>query len=607
MNVFSIFFDKILSKIFFYFKINPLQFSIVWTFILILLGFIVCYFKYKVYIIKCPNTMEWCLFDNQFNVLQNSQNFFYILQIDKNRFLENMKHKYIDTYNMICNSLNNKKIIHSFLYSLHVHFEIKIVNDGFLCYFYPCESEFLNSINLPIMIDYNDKNNVAVQKNMNTYLKKTNLSYDMLINNAKKISTQFKGGDFWLYKDFIFVKNEIQSQNTSITIFTPLMPYLDFKLLLHQEKSNVIDKLDFPFLFLQKDCTIKFISQNLIEMFHLTDNVHRIQDILNELRGKILPESLDFNQFKNNIINQIQNITSNQSFILETLVHYKLHIHAIPLKNEILLTFHKTDGSQEYFQQEIKQLIQHLSDFIVIQDYHSNYIDSNFLLHKPKQKISIEKTFTSINEYIDNIVEISLLNKKFKFFIAKQKNNNQLSQVRMMIFESMQQIIKIFNNLSDRCKDQKNYYSNLVKFLIFKIDVDLSLLSITRSIADKSYDFIGFFNNSVDQALEIISFNKNLNIDCAIDKYNTNVNSEILKIILNKIFIICFEYQLADKNLKISNNEQNLHFELQNLPLASKDNIKDFILLIKNSDIVPYYKLNQDSVNFGFHLKFLKI
>ena len=547
---------------------------------------------------------------NKYNSLLNtilqstidmSKKKYLLLKIFNNNFISNLDFYTVNIYNIIISDLEDININ-----SLENNLVYTIFNNNIYD-----NTDFSESINNYITI-FNTLTDLSEIKFLKWLYKLTNI-----YNYRCKSYTENNFSDNILYTLLycLIIKYEILKYD--ISFFTNT---IDITNILFDDISSISNndiKIHYNILILK--FIIITIYHNIEDKYYYNNIIIKHKDVINKLENgntildtfTIIKDWLIKNNKKN--ILKYENKNTNIMYRLHNDLMYNVYYYYIDLIKNLNNNIENLKNT-EYF----SNLIYNIIDFYIFYNLNKNY--NKFIYDNTDDKYIcinfINKIFNSNISNINlNIKIVDLYCDIFKYeynsFLITCNKSNQLELLNKFIIfyielnkyddyyinNTKYKIIYLFNNIFDK----PFKYLNIIQH--YFDDNTNSISKFLINLNDDLYNFIDNFlyyfssefintNNNSDETImtykyhiycqELIIFNTFI-----IKNFLTKINSDIIKININKIYSIFIKL----------GNLKSKHKFIYDLLLY----IIDFYLLLDNTDYLNYIKFN-DTIKFDINI-----
>ena len=422
-----------------------------------------------------------------------------------------------------------------------------------------------------ILFDYNDLNDIEIQKNILDLFKNEFLQGNIDITNdnfsiAKKINKFF-----YNEKLVSYTKN----------IFKEIYGIVGDKII--EEFINKLNKQDKNIFLNNVDFNIKnnIIKENLIEKNEEKNITAKNGDLKFNNNPKIIKKKI----IKNNAI-----IYKNK----ENFIKEKNNINNNKLMEDNLLN------------QIEKNLINDFNNKKILENTinNNNKLDSPNKIIKQKEEVQSNDN-NSLKENNDNKIDVTNINEILELINDLSLNNNEIEKIDEINNNIIINKLKLISIFKDLFKNSSNFDNNK-KILMESIELILDSLSTELNI----FYNINTMNSQCPQ--NIISYIREI-ISVF---YIISTKSEIIQIIkeniLNKLLILFLNYLEIDKEEKISdiNNDFNDIFQKINkitLNIIQKSNREEIIIVLMK--LISNFKEESNIALLGINclVKLIKI
>ncbi len=527
-----------------------------------------------------PEASEWIIFDiENMKVINHSDNFFQIIgNIDSNDFIKSFQENHKEIYEEILNSIKTKNEFSLFIPKLSIHLSGYQENNLIHMYSWSCKDIF-DFLPIPLKVNKPD-------------CSFENAAYKTF-NDSCEISLPIPG-KFFVFQNMIFKKEIFGNANENFIYFFPFLSIEERDKLFRKNYP----KLPIPFIVCKKDGTIKFITDSLKQMFDLSENINRIHDFFNEIRGKFIPDKTSFHSIKNEIINKFKKIDKEFSEVLTTMNNRFIFARYVPYGEEIWIFYEDLSEIfkiQEEFTNDFQQsILNKVNDIIVLFDDNNNLIYSNFPFDKKDNYVSIKGFLTNMG----NIKEFSFKNKKC--IMSDFDIVNKLHKLEFEVEDSIVKVERLFEQLAEKYNSTIQEYGKYVKFLLFGLQNNIKAIeySLVREVDSQRINIHGIFQEVFKKVSSIFPI-KNLQININHDDFVV-VNENFIKNCFESLLFVSFKYQFEQKTIEVHKENNFIKISLNNLPNKNAENMFEYLTMLNNIHMKCFIDVHESHMSIGF-------
>lgn len=487
--------------------------------------------------------------------------------------------KFINQYNIDESKLMNEQIHISYIPEQSIHINVIINNEEIVVYLWKCK-DFFDLLPIGLKID-NDEN----------------LCYKLL-TKQESIKMPIEG-------KFIKNNNEIlrvfdyNLPSKKISYYVPVMTIKEWQLL-HVKYPHI----SMNYIVTNREGVILHMSNGLKSCFEcVNENFLRIQDFYNFLRGKVIPDTLEFNNIKNHVLNIIRLIQQDTTEVINTMHNSKLLVqYYVDNCNQVWIVYNditKYTNNLKYYDQ-FKSIVNKLTDIIVCFTMDNKMVWTNSEICNSMDYIQTKVLL----ETLGNVEEIQDSNKKF--IIMNYNLNYRLETLKQQIDGNCGIMERLFDHLSEQYKDSSlQEYGKYNKFLFLSCKNFINGIININNNKSINIEFLNITNIffHIEQKFQDTFTVKNIEYD--LDNLEIKTNKIYISNIFECLLQLAFKYQFDQKKLTIKKYTSNkINILLSNINNSKTSEIFN-MLSVFNCHYGQCYIDNIDNgnLNIGFHVK----
>ena len=542
-------------------------------FMILIFIFTLYYFLNLYYIKKIKEISEenWCIISKEQQILNYSENFFKLLNVEKDNLWFFMITQ-LKLGEKIMNIMYNNSSFAFNYYEKNITFFFRYNQNCLYVYFWK-NTDIWQSLPIKIFNECSD-----------LYSK---------YNNYLPYNLPFKG-NFLLGGEEIFRKEE----NKNYGIITPFINLKDWEdIYKNINLFQMINNLPVNYLVLDILGNILYISELCISNFSLKrEELLRINDFFNMVRGTIFPETISFNEMKQIFIMKLKSL-KEESSILYTLTDKALQIRLKNINNIIFMIFEEISDLNIKKEEIIcTDILDNLSDLIVIGQ-------NNKVTYSNNELININSPMKEAKCLLSNFGEVTESeNINYNYLVLNRNIESEVDYIRLNIGKYMDKIAMLFGMVGTESKLLKEFdikeYEKYTQYVKYIIDNNLRTLEIKcqKKIIFELFNFFEVFSYIKKQLEHILTF-KNLTIEITCqENLIVYAHQPTIELLIENILLLAFQNQFINKKIKIWRDD-HLCFMLEGLP---KDQ-QDLDIFKVNFGIQPILSIG-DKLSIGFSI-----
>jgi hypothetical protein len=388
-----------------------------------------------------------------------------------------------------------------------------------------------------------------------------------IFHNAGHVNIPLEG-EFVIKNDIVY-KKEIRKYNEhcKVHFLSQCFRYEDFIELVNKPpvKEEVLPPM--PICIFQRNGDILKMNNMFRDCFALKDNFKNLNDILDFLRCKLIHDHINFKEFKNNILQNINFIKNKFTETLLTLDNrflildfYNYNSNILLLVNDLTAIMQNIDNNKT-IEQLISNLLGSISDICVIVDKDKKFKFSNYNLITSTDSLETIKYKLKNLETTNNNYKVININNQYSAMLLKNSLKGNITKIHNHIDNSLSQIYKLIHVINS---SNFSTYIKYINFLIIITDNLLKLLELSSEInlEHNEINLNELFLKVKDKVNNIFPI-KNIQWNIVPEPLYLKHSYDTVELLYEFLLLICYKYQTNNKifNLGAHNNQIYISIE----------------------------------------------
>ena len=471
-----------------------------------------------------------------------------------------------------------------FLTEIQTHLFILQEKDEYLIYLIDTIKDHIQCLPIPIKL-----------RQICSNQEYTNNTYDH-IKNLSEVR-----GEYHYLEDRVY-STQIMSNNNcvaEILLINKTAQELQYKM----TEYKLLHHMPLAFVVCNTGGKILYTSPYFLKSFRVDNRVIRLLDVFNELRGKFICDSTDFNMIKRDLVNKILNVKDNLKEYITTMNNKELYIETIAQQDYLYIYFshqdHKTNILRYIIEDLFVRLSTVISDSIILTNEQNNILFSSHFAAPKHSIFNPEDSYWQKSYYQIQPITIS---KDLKCYWVCNNPDNLFISLRNTIIDTITNVNTIIDNFSNNHSDTLHFYKKNLAFILLNADnkIKIAILLLKNNLPRTTLNIMTVLEDvrkSIDTAIHV----KNLTMDIQQNLLCT-INEELLHVILAALLLFCFAYQFHKKILTcsiVNSNTAVLTLEIFHDNLGNE--LHMLLKLLNHHNIIHHMEKNE---NFKLTIKF---